>query len=65
MGMVVFKQKKAARTVVCSCREASDATCISRNVNFRLNNLYGRKPTLPLKEIYHNMDVENGKYVQS
>jgi hypothetical protein len=24
------EQKKAARTVICSCREASDATCISR-----------------------------------
>jgi hypothetical protein len=23
-------KKKAARTVICSCREASDATCISR-----------------------------------
>jgi hypothetical protein len=24
--------KKAARTVICSCREASDATCVSRQI---------------------------------
>jgi hypothetical protein len=29
------------------------------------DNLYGRRLTLPLKEIYHNVDVRNGKYVQS
>jgi hypothetical protein len=31
----------------------------------RLKILYGRKLTLPLKEIYHNVDVESEKYVQS
>jgi hypothetical protein len=42
---VRLDQKKAARTVICSCREASDATCISRGW---LKNFYGRRFTLPL-----------------
>jgi hypothetical protein len=38
---VVAGQKKAARTVICSCREASDATWISLNSNYGLKNSTG------------------------
>jgi hypothetical protein len=38
---------------------------VSAELHHQLKNLDGRNLTLPLKEIYHNVDVENGKYVQS
>jgi hypothetical protein len=33
------RQKKAARTVICSCREASDATCFSQMRRFAAEEL--------------------------
>jgi hypothetical protein len=36
--------------VLCSCREASDATCISRIRCYRLKNFHGRQLTLTLNK---------------
>jgi hypothetical protein len=50
-----FPQKKAARTVFCSCREASDATYFQQ----------GRRQSLPphqLEYIHHSIDSTESKY---
>src|SRR5579862_2439469 len=49
-GELVTGKKKAARTVICSCREASDATCISQVVLCGLMNFHGRKLSLTLNQ---------------
>jgi hypothetical protein len=41
MAKLLKCKKKAARTVICSCREASDATCISRYFLLRLKIFTG------------------------
>ena len=54
-----FGKKKAAQTVNCSCREASDATCVSRWYGLKI--LSGGRLSLPMNSIYHNMEAVTGK----
>jgi hypothetical protein len=50
--------------VICSCREASDATCVSPEIA-QAEIFSKRRFTLAIDEIYHNVDTKNKKYVQS
>src|SRR6266568_2481533 len=56
----VSRKKKAARTLYCSCREASDATCIGRMRHLPVDReLWSEDSTL--REIeYHDSQIFRG-----
>jgi hypothetical protein len=59
LGEVFWRKKKAAQTVNCSCREASDATCVSRCYGLKIFS--GGELSLPMNSIYHNMEAVTEK----